>query len=135
MTQQTFKSAGRRYWRAFVPLMAIYMLIVLGGSYYLKIIDPEPRWLQVALGVATALPLLGFFAVMLRYFAETDEYHRQIHLKGFAYGAAITISAVTVVGSLQMFDAIGYVELFWFNPMFFITYGLSTYALGGRQCL
>lgn len=135
MTQQTFKSAKRRYFRAFWPLMALYLVIVLAGSFGLASLDPEPKWLQATLAVACALPVIATLLVMLRYVSETDEYTRLVQLKGFAWGGVITISGVFLVGFLQLFHVIDRVEVFWFGPAFFFAYGISTFLLGGRDCL
>lgn len=135
MTQHTFKSATRRYWRAFVPVMALYLIVILAGSYYLKTLEVEPLWLKTSIALGSAIPMILFLFVQLRYFEETDEYNRALQFKGFAYGAAVTVSAIFVAGFLQMFDVIANVEVFWFGPFFFIAYGISTYLLGGRQCL
>lgn len=135
MTQQTFKSAKRRYFRAFWPLMAIYTVIVIAGSFGLKRFDPEPLWLQATLAVACAAPVIATLFVMLRYVSETDEYNRLVQLKGFAWGGVITASALFLIGFLQLFHVIENIEVFWFGPFFFIAYGVSTFLIGGRQCL
>lgn len=135
MAQQTFKSASRRYWRAFVPIMIVYLIATLAGSFYLKTFDEEPVWLQATVAIACTLPMLLFLFIQVRYFLETDEYNQIIQLKGFAIGASITIGAIFLVGFLQMFHVLGHVEVFWFGPAFFIAYGVSTYLLGGRQLL
>lgn len=134
MSQQTFKSAKRRYHRLFWPLMAIYVVIILGGSYGINQLDPEPKWLQVTLALASAAPVIATIYVMLRYANETDEYTRLIQYKSFAWGGAITTSIVFLVGFLQLFHVIGAVEVFWFGPLFFLAYGLSNRMLGGREC-
>ncbi|MCR9268790.1 MAG: hypothetical protein ACX94B_02275 [Henriciella sp.] len=135
MTQHTFKSAKRRYFRAFWPLMALYVIIVLAGSFGLNQLDPEPKWLQATLAIACAVPVIATLLVMLRYVSETDEYTRLVQLKGFAWGGVITVSGIFIVGFLQLFHVIENFEVFWFGPAFFIAYGLSTFLLGGRDCL
>ncbi len=135
MTQQTFKSASKRYWRAFIPTMIVYLIATLAGSYYLNTFEVEPTWLQATIAVACTLPMVLFLYIQVRYFLETDEYNRSIQLKGFAIGAAITVSAIFLIGFLQMFHVLDRVEVFWFGPAFFVAYGLSTYCLGGRQLL
>jgi len=135
MTQQTYKSAKKRYWRAFVPIMILYLIATLAGSAFLQTFDVEPTWLQATIALACTLPMVYYLFVQIRYFLETDEYDRLIQLKGFAIGAAITVSVIFLFGFLQMFHVIDRIEVFWFGPAFFVAYGLSTYALGGRQCL
>lgn len=135
MTQQTFKSAKRRYLRVFWPLMALYTVIILAGSYGLNQLDPEPKWMQASLAVACSLPVIGSLLVMLRYVSETDEYTRMIHLKGFAWGGVITTSAIFLVGFLQIFHVVEMIEVFWFGPLFFFAYGIATFLSGGRDCI
>ena len=135
MAQQTFKSASRRYWRAFVPIMIVYLIATLAGSFYLKTFEEEPLWLQATVALACTLPMLLFLFIQIRYFLETDEYNQIIQLKGFAIGAAITMGAIFLIGFLQMFHVLGHVEVFWFGPAFFVAYGISTYLLGGRHLL
>lgn len=135
MAQQTFKSAKRRYWRAFVPIMIVYLIATLAGSFYLRTFDVEPTWLQATIAIACTLPMLYFLFIQIRYVLETDEYDRLMQLKGFAIGAGITVGAIFLLGFLQMFHVIDRVEVFWFGPGFFIAYGLSTYAIGGRPML
>ena len=134
MTQQTFKSAKRRYMRVFWPMMIIYVIVILAGSYGLNQLDPEPKWLQASLAIASALPVIGALLAMLRYANETDEYTRLMHLKAFAWGGVITASAIFLIGFMQLFHVIDRVEVFWFGPLFFIAYGLSKLAHGGREC-
>ncbi|MEL7231042.1 MAG: hypothetical protein AAGJ85_00855 [Pseudomonadota bacterium] len=135
MTQQTYKSARRRYVRVFWPLMAIYTVIVLTGSFYLASLETEPLWLQISLAVASAVPVIAVLFVMLRYFAETDEYSRLLQYKAFAYGAVFTVSAIILVGFLQLFDVIGSVQVFWLGPGFFVAYGISHRVMGGGECV
>ena len=134
MTQQTFKSAKRRYHRVFWPLMIVYTLIVVGGSVGLNLLETEPVWLQATLAVACAIPVVATLLVMMRYAEETDEYTRLVQLKAFAWGGIVTISLIFLVGFLQLFEVVERFEVFWFGPLFFIAYGISTHLIGGRQC-
>ncbi len=135
MAEQTFKSANRRYFRGFVPLMVSYLIIILAGSFYLKSLDIEPLWLQSLIAVGASLPVILFALLELRFINETDEYTRSIRLKAMSYSWAILCSTVFIVGFLQMFDVISNVEVFWFGPAFFVAYGLSTVMIGGKECL
>ena len=134
MTQQTFKSAKRRYHRAFWPLMVVYLIVILGGSFGLNQLDPEPKWLQATLAIGSAAPVIATLFVMMRYAEETDEYSRIVQLRGFAWGGILTVSAIFVAGFLQLFHVIDRIEVFWFGPLFFVAYGISTYVIGGRHC-
>jgi len=114
--------------------MAAYLVIVLGGSFWLAKTEDPSLTVSALVAIACALPLIASLWLMLRYFSETDEFTRLRQLTAFAQGAVITISAVFVVGFLQMFDVIGNVEVFWFGPAFFFAYGLAYKAMGGKDC-
>ena len=135
MEQQTYKSARRRYVRLFWPLMAIYTLIVLAGSFYLGTFEVEPLWLQATLAVLCALPVIAVLFVMLRYFNETDEYSRLVQLKAFSYGAAFTVSCLFLIGFFQLFEVIDTFAVFWFGPLFFLAYGISHRFMAKGECL
>lgn len=134
MTKHTYKTAKRRYHRVFWPLMALYVTIVLSGSFYLESSESESIFLKSLLGIAMAVPLVGTLAVMVRFFEEADEYTRLLQFRAFAYGTVITLGSLAVFGGLQMFDAVGAIEVFWFIPGFFFAYGLSYRFLGGKEC-
>lgn len=134
MTQQTYKTARRRFKRAYFSAMAMYVVAILGGTYFLKSLEVEPVWLQISIALAVALPLCVSLGTMLRHFNETDEYNRMMHFRSFAYGGALTVSLVFVIGSLQMFDVIESFEIFWIGVFFFFAYGISHRLLGGRDC-
>ena len=120
-----FNAARKRYHRVFWPTMIAYVVIVLGGAW---LIDEgeSPQWLVGLVAVVTALPVCLALWAIVRWMSETDEYTRLRHLKGFARGAAITISGVFIIGFLQLFEVIGNFEVFWIGPAFFLAYGLST---------
>lgn len=135
MTQPTFKSANRRYFRAFVPIMALYLLILMAGKFYLNSLTAEPQALQVAIALLAALPMAAFIGIELRFIAETDEYTRAIRYKAIAFAAGILVTAIFTIGFLQLFDAMGAIDVFWFGPAFFGLYGLSSVYLGGKAGL
>ena len=124
MVQQGFLTAKRRYHRVFWPLMALYVVAVLGGSFMLNQYEEPPLAMAIGAALACAVPLLLFLLAVLRYFAETDEYTRLRQLIAFARGAAVTVSAIFLVGFLQLFDVIGGIEVFWFGPLFMFSWGV-----------
>lgn len=125
MAQQIgFNAAQKRYRRIFWPAMIAYVAIVLGGAWLVD--DDSPVWLAGGVAIATALPVCLALWAIVRWMSETDEYTRIKHLKGFARGAAITISGVFIIGFLQLFDVIDNFEVFWIGPAFFLAYGLAT---------
>ena len=135
MEKVTHKQARRRYMRAFWPVMTFYMIAIIGGALWRNQYETPPLWLGAAIAIAVSIPLIVILFLLVRYFSETDEYTRLMHLTAFAYGGCITIGAVFVVGFLQMFDVIRYVDVFWFGPGFFLAYGLAYRFMGGEDCV
>ena len=131
MVQQGFHKAKRRYHRALWPVLGIYFTAVIGGSFMLRRYEEPPFELSVGVAIACSAPLFLLLLVMLRYFAETDEYTRLRQLIAFARGAALTVSAIFLFGFLQMFHVIENVAVFWFGPLFLVSWGLF-YCLSER---
>lgn len=141
MQKQGFQTAKRRYHRSFWPLMGLYVIAILGGSFWFvqAVVQYEtaPLWLSVGVALAATLPLIGVLLVILRYFDETDEYTRLKQLKAFAQGAVFTMSAIFLTGFLQLFDVIGSVDVFWFGPVFLASWGFAyclAHCFRGEAC-
>lgn len=125
MAQQLgFNTAKNRYQRLYWPAVAAYVAICLGGAIIVDK-DTSPIWLTGTFSVLTAAPLVFMMWLMLRHSDETDEYTRMRQLQAFAKGGAITMSAIWVVGSFQLWDVIPGLNVFWFGPFFFLAYGLT----------
>ncbi len=129
MTQpKGFRTANRRYNYLFWPLMGLYIVIIFLASHF---IDEEtsPLGLKIGAAIATSLPLLGTLWAILRLVRETDEYTRLRHLTALAQGGAITAGVAFTAGFLQIFGAVPEFSAFWFGPLFFAAYGLSSCIL------
>ena len=125
MTQSRgFRTANRRYKYLFWPMMAVYVAVILGARFLVDE-DTAPVWLNVACAMAATLPLFGVLYALRRQNEETDEYTRMKQLRAIRDGGFITAGIAFLVGFLQIFDVIGYVDVFWFGPLFFIAFGLS----------
>ncbi len=120
-----FRTANRRYHYVFWPIMTLYIVIIFLASHF---IDEEtsPLGLKVLAATATSLPMLGALWAILRLVRETDEYTRLHHLTALARGGAITAGIAFVIGFLQIFGALSEFSAFWFGPLFFAAYGLSS---------
>ncbi len=123
MTQLGFNAAKKRYNRLLWPAMAIYVAIILGGSWYVDE-GTTPQWIAALIAIASALPVAATIWGIVRWMEETDEYTRMRHMKAFVRGSAVVMSAVFIVGFLQLFEVVENFEIFWFGPAFFLAYGL-----------
>jgi len=135
MAEIGYRQAKRRYFRLFWPTMAIYLVIIIGGKFWLNQYEIEPLWLKAGMGIAASLPLFVALWVMLRYAFETDEYHARIQMESMAISGVIMASAVFLLGFLQLFDALPEFSVFWFGPGFMMTHGIISLIRGGRDCL
>ncbi|MEZ5998558.1 MAG: hypothetical protein R3B98_07690 [Hyphomonas sp.] len=124
MTQLGFRTANRRYKYLFWPMMAVYVVVVLGTSFLIDT-DTAAPWLKAACAVGVTLPLFVVLYAMRRQTEETDEYTRMKQLKSMRDGGLITAGIAFLVGFLQIFHVIGQVDIFWFGTLFFFAYGLS----------
>jgi hypothetical protein len=120
-----FRTANRRYHLVFWPMMALYIVVIFLAS---RIIDEDisPLGWKVLAAIATSLPMLGALWALLRLVRETDEYTRLRHLTALSHGGAITAGVAFVAGFLQIFGALPDFSAFWFGPLFFAAYGLSS---------
>lgn len=123
MSQRGFRTAKRRYNFIFWPMMAAYVVIVLGASLF---VDQEtaPLWLKVACASGVTLPLFGVLYAMRRLTSETDEYTRMRQLNAMRDGGLITAGVTFLICFLQIFEAIDDFSVFWLGPLFFLSYGL-----------
>lgn len=125
MAQQLgFNTARKRYKRLYWPAVIAYVAACIGGAILVDK-DTSPVWMTGALSILTSAPLVFIMWLMLRHSDETDEYTRMRQLQAFAKGGAITMSAIWVVGSFQLWEVIPGLNVFWFGPFFFLAYGLT----------
>lgn len=121
-----FKEARKRYNRIAAPLLAVYVVLCLGGSALWAFFDVEVKFTSAIIAVAICAPVIAVLLAKLRHLEETDEYTRLRELRAIAWAGAVTVSAVFVVGFLQLFEVVGQVPVFLFGPLFFLVYGLAT---------
>ena len=124
MAQLGFRTANRRYKFLFWPMMALYVAVTLGAKFFIQE-DTAPAWMNAICALAVTLPQAGVLYALRRKSDETDEYTRMKLLKALRDGGLITAGIAFLVGFLQMFGVIHYVDVFWFGPLFFIAFGLS----------
>ena len=135
MQKITHKQARKRYKRLVWPAMVIYLASIFAGSLWLRQFESAPLWAGLLVAMAVSVPVAVVMFLLIRYFSETDEYNRMLHLRAFAYGASTTISVIFFVGFLQMFDVVGQVDLILFGLGFLFVYPFSYWLMGGKDCV
>ena len=125
MRRQGFQFAERRYKRVAYPLIAVYALLCLGGTALWAFFDVDVKLASAGLAIVICIPVIALLVAKLRQFEETDEYTRLRRLRAFARAAVVTLSAVFIVGFLELFDVIDDVPLVLFGSLFFLAYGIT----------
>ena len=131
MAEITYKQAGRRYRRIFIPIMALYAALCFGGPYLLFATGgTPPSWLAALVAIGTAAPIWVGFVLMWRYVRETDEFTRLRQLKAMTAGGMITASFCVLWGFLELYQVLPSFWVFMVGPIFFAAYGLSFWFQG-----
>lgn len=125
--------AARRYIKRFVPTMIAYVVLVLATSLIVAKLHPAGAAL-VALSILPALPILGILLVIGLYVREeSDEYVRQRLVIAMLFGIGVVLAAATVLGFLQIYHAIGQIDVFWAFPLWCASWGLAQCAMAWRD--
>ena len=117
--------AGRRYVKRFIPVMAVYIVLVLGVSWTFNILEPSGpvAWLLAA---APAVPLLGVIAAMGLYLSEeTDEFQRNVLVESILWGLGLTMAGLSVWGFLEIYVDAPKLPTFLAFPIWCGAMGLS----------
>src|SRR5262245_18859258 len=130
MAEVSFSEAGRRYRRLFWPAMISYAVVCIGGALLIKAMHEPAPWITATIAVASAAPAVITVWLLARFIRETDEYTRRIQVEAMLTGGAITLSAVIVLGFLELYDIVPVFKegmmLVW--PAFFFFYGASFFV-------
>ena len=125
--------AARRYIKRFVPTMIAYVVFVMATSLIVAKLHPSGAAL-VALSILPALPILGVLLVIGLYVREeSDEYVRQRLVTAMLFGIGVVMAVATVLGFLQIYHAIGQVDVFLGFPIWCASWGLAQCAMAWRD--
>lgn len=129
MANVTYKQANQRYRRAFIPVMAFYVVACFAGPMVIGTMGDPPKWLLAVIAVATGAPLAAVFWLKGRWLRETDEYMRARQVEAMLTGAGVTISFAVIWGFLELFQLVPNLWTFLIGPIYFASYGLA-YVVG-----
>lgn len=130
MSNQTYKSAIRRYRRSFIPVIIFYVIACIAAPFVMGAVGADNLPVATLLAVLTGAPVGVIMWLMLRLSRETDEYSRLQMLESLAEGAGIVVTLSMVVGFLEMYGAIDPVWTFWVGPAFFFAYAFAAFRRG-----
>lgn len=120
--------AARRYLKRFVPTMIGYVVTVMATSLSVAWLQPTGATL-IALSILPALAIIAMLVVIGLYVREeTDEYLRQRIVTAMLFGIGVVLAVSAVLGFLQIYHAIGQIDVFWAFPIWCASWGAA-------QCL
>ena len=119
------KLARKRYNRDVLLLMALYALILFAAAWLFKHHRPQGL-LAYVLGIAPALPVIGVFALVGRYFSEEpDAYLRMLMVRQALIATGFALSVATAWGFLESFDLVPHVDAYAGAILWFFGLGLG----------
>jgi hypothetical protein len=121
-----FTRAEKRYNVRVIWLSLGYAVLLLGSIYYLKHYAQHGGidWL---IAVLPALPLIGLFGALGRYFVEeTDEYRRMQTIRQALIATGFALSVGTIYGFLESAGLVGHVESFYIACVWFFGLGVGS---------
>ncbi|HEY1607018.1 MAG TPA: hypothetical protein VGF77_15630 [Allosphingosinicella sp.] len=119
-------AANRAYLRRFLPLMALYMLIVAGEVWLDDRITPA-RPLAIALAILPALPLIGVVWAFGRLLVEeSDEYLRSLTVRQFMIATGFMLCATSIWGFLDAFGQVPHMPMYWAFILWCVGLGVGT---------
>lgn len=94
-------AATQAYMRRFVPLMALYVVLLIGAINVQRSVHPQGGF-AVIVAILPALPLVGFVWAMGRLLIEeTDEYQRMMHVRRALAATGFMLVVSTIWGFLE----------------------------------
>lgn len=128
----TEPQAKRRYFKIFVPSMAIYLASLFGISFYAKQADmPQP--LLYALCLIPVGALLGWMWAQWRYVNELDEYLKMIQIKGILFGLAVVLAISASWGLMEVLADVPTLKVFHVVTIFCFATGPAIGFLTWRE--
>lgn len=126
------RPANRRYRARQTAITIVYFFVIMGATWlYNQGLTDGPIGYVVA--IAPALPIVGIFVAMARYYQEeTDEVLRTILLTSVVWSGGLTLCEATVWGFLETFGKVPNVWM-WAVPIAFFGQLAITGPLASRR--
>ena len=124
MMANVFTHEHRIALRRFAIAIGVYVVIVVGGSYALNHLQPRPRWLPPAIGIAASIPAL--YSILVGQ--ATTRRHEGVE-RDILYRSTSVAFFVTMAFSLStaVFDS--FVRGTAPHPWWFYTVGMLTWLV------
>jgi len=126
------RPAMRRYQARVLTPMMIYVVVLLGVTYFWKTTHPTSV-INLIAALLPSVPVLFCMRALYRWLCEeTDEYLRLKMLEAWAIATGVTLAVAMVVGFLDTFKAIPHIPLWTVLPFWAICMGVAQTRTGQR---
>jgi hypothetical protein len=126
MNRVTYSDASRRYRWAFLPAMAAYAVLLIGGTALVAAF-PEPVWLRVV----AAMPIAVALWALLRFTGETDDFGREMLRNSLSIAGAAVMGLAAIAGFAQSYGLVPGFDMWVLVPVYFLVFGIAQ-CLAGR---
>lgn len=127
--------ARKRYFKVFVPSMALYLITILGATSLIKGFE-IPIAAQYGLAIIPALAVWWLIWAQARYYREADEFERSRQVTGVMFGVAVMMLLSTGWGLLELLVEAPAFPVFYLFPLFCVAYSFGRYLTKtpGEEC-
>jgi len=118
-------AAQRRYTLRFIPATILYIAFLLLAKIVFR--HHPVGWVQYAVAVLPALPIIGMMAIVGLYLMEEpDEFEKTVMVQSMLWSIAGTLSLTTVWGFLETFVHVEHLDSYMSFPIFWVFVALVT---------
>lgn len=118
------KAAGRRYRREMMIAMAIYIALVIAGSYGVRYLH-WPQWAVIAASLAPLVPALLMLRAYATFLHGIDEFQRRIQTDAILVSAAVVGFGSFAYGFLEEWAGFPHLPLIWVFPALIGIWGVA----------
>lgn len=120
--------ASKAYFRRFVPIMISYAVLCFAAPLLIRGTHASGPLLWL-FAVLPALPLIGVFWVIGRYFLELrDEYVRLLEVRKALVATGLTMSLASGWGFLEIFARAPHIPMFFVPVLWFLGLGVGAFV-------
>lgn len=117
------KQVTRRYVKEFLIAMSVYVIVLIVSISILNRIE-LPKFWQIVISIAPALPVAFVILVMMRLLINSDELQQRVQLLATSFAAALT---GLITFSYGFLENVGFPKFptFFIFPLMIVLWGIS----------
>ena len=117
------KQVMRRYVKEFLITMSTYVIVLILSISILKRVE-LPKFWQIVISLAPALPVAFIILVLMRLLIDSDELQQRVQLLATSFAAALT---GLITFSYGFLENVGFPKFptFFIFPLMIVLWGIS----------